>query len=496
MIVTTEIRDVLNDIGEPAKQLVLSYINKEGNISYLTYTIPPSQMYQWKYAKRTDVPDRQYKSWDFKPVVKDPVNGYLTEQRIHEILLDLIAANPEVAAINELNMPNTAFCDIEVLVDDDGFPKADAARNPVNTISWVVNDQVYVLVREKVLTEADIKWIQDSIDEHCKQFKTKYKFTYVYFETEVELLTTFFRDYVFPAVCVTGWNFFGYDYPYLFNRCENLGIDLQYLSPTGTWYKYKPQNADADVKISLPKHKLFYDYMEIYIKWDRSVEVKESNKLDWVSETVLGTKKVVHQLGFKDMWEQEPVQYIFYNAIDSILIREIDNKIKTSSAFLGLANLMHVDALTAFSPVRSLEIVQAEYLYKEGRVMPNVGNKKTSGGDEGYEGAFVYQPTAGIYKNVIALDFASLYPTTIRQFNISPETFIEKNSKHVRKNDEIMCTSGAVYKRDIPGFIPKICTDFYSQRKAYKKEMMIAIDEKYHLKDIYEKRFGQLPDDD
>ena len=29
MIVTTEIRDVLNDIGEPAKQLVLSYINKE-----------------------------------------------------------------------------------------------------------------------------------------------------------------------------------------------------------------------------------------------------------------------------------------------------------------------------------------------------------------------------------------------------------------------------------------------------------------------------------
>ena len=105
-------------------------------------------------------------------------------------------------------MPNTAFCDIEVLVDDDGFPKADAARNPVNTISWVVNDQVYVLVREKVLTEADIKWIQDSIDEHCKQFKTKYKFTYVYFETEVELLTTFFRDYFFPAVCVTGWNFF------------------------------------------------------------------------------------------------------------------------------------------------------------------------------------------------------------------------------------------------------------------------------------------------
>ena len=37
MIVTTEIRDVLNDIGEPAKQLVLSYINKEGN-TMISYT--------------------------------------------------------------------------------------------------------------------------------------------------------------------------------------------------------------------------------------------------------------------------------------------------------------------------------------------------------------------------------------------------------------------------------------------------------------------------
>lgn len=491
MIVTTEVRDVLNEQGEPAKQLVLSYINKEGNISYLTYTIPPYQMYQWKYAKRTDIPDPYFKSWDFKNVVKEPVNGHLTDSRIHEILLDLIKSNPEVNAINELNTPNTAFCDIEVLVDDDGFPRADEAKNPVNTISWVVNDQAYVLVREKVISEQEVKWIQDQINEHCKSFKTKYKFTYVYFETEVELLTTFFRDYFYPAVCVTGWNFFGYDYPYLYNRCQKLGIDIQYISPTGTWYNYKPQSADADTKISLPKHKLLYDYMEIYIKWDRAVDVKESNKLDWVAETVLKTKKVVHQLGFKDEWEQKPAEYIFYNAVDSILVREIDNKIKTSSAFLSLASLMHVDALTAFSPVRSLEVVQAEYLYKEGRVMPNMGNKKAEGTDDGYEGAFVFQPNPGIYKNVIALDFASLYPTTIRQFNISPETFIEKNKNHVRKDDEIMCTSGAVYKRNFEGFIPKICTDFYMQRKAYKKEMMTAIDEKYHLMDVYERRFGK-----
>ena len=494
MIVTTEIRDVLNEQGQPARQLVLSYINKDGGISYLTYIIPPHQMYQWKYSKRGEASDAIFKSWDYKSVVKDPVNGYLTEQRIHEILLDLIAANPQIAEINQLYIPKTSFCDIEVDVDDDGFPEAKDAKNPVNTISWVVDDQVYVLGRTR-LTGEQIEWIQQQIDIHCESFKTKYKFTYLSFDNEVLLLDTFFKQFLHPAPCVTGWNFFGYDYPYLFNRASNLGIDISYLSPTGTWYTYAPQQAEAGTKISLPKHKLLYDYMEIYIKWDRSVEVKESNKLDWVSQEVVEAKKVEHQLGFKELWRQKPAEYIFYNAIDSILVREIDNKIKTSSAFLGLANLMHVDALTAFSPVRSLEIVQSEYLYKEGRVMPNTGKKKNDGNDEGYEGAFVYQPISGIYKNVIALDFASLYPTTIRQFNISPETFIKKDKNHKRQADEIMCTSGAIYKRNLPGFIPKICTDFYMQRKAYKKEMMTAIDEKYHLIQVYERRFGPYKDD-
>ena len=495
MIVTTEIRDVLEQAGTPTKQLVLSYINKEGNISYLTYNIPSSQMYQWKYAKRSDIPDKTYKSWDFKNVVKDPIDNFFVDSRIHEMLVDLSNANPQINAIYEMNTPSTSFCDIEVLVDDEGFPGPVEARNPVNTISWVKDDQVYVLVREKTLSAEEINWIQKQIDDHCSKFKTKYKFTYVHFDSEIEMLHTFFKDYFYPAACVTGWNFFGYDYPYLYNRCEKLGIDLQYISPTGNWYKYKPQNVDSDMKINLPKHKLLYDYMEIYIKWDKSVEVKESNKLDWVAEKVLGTKKVTHQLGFKDMWEQKHVEYIFYNAVDSILVRELDNKLKTSVSFLTLANLMHVDALTAFSPVRSLEAVQAEYLYRDGRVMPNIGNKKTDGNDDGYEGAFVYQPTPGIYKNVIALDFASLYPTTIRQFNISPETFIEKNKNHVRKNDEIMCTAGAVYKRDVPGFIPKICTDFYMQRKSFKNEMLEAIKEKYELIEIYEKRFGEYKEE-
>lgn len=518
MIVNTEVINGTNDMGIPCKLLVVSYIDSNGKIAFLKAPIPDSQLYKWRLCGRGMQPDPVYLSWDNKYVCREPIGKSMPDTRIHEFMVDLYKAYPSIGEIYNLNMPDTSFCDIEVEVNDDGFPKASEANNKITTVSWVHNSDAIVLGRAK-LTEDDIKWIQGQIDEHCKDFKTKYKFTYVYFDNEEELIRTLFMDYIKPAPCVTGWNFFGYDWPYLFNRCYNLNIDISYLSETNNgsfkkvaktdkdgkdyvdynipngWFKYNPQKSTQSVII--PKHKLLYDYMEIYDKWDMTVQVKESNKLDWVSQTVVGAKKVEHQLGFAEMWKKEPVKYVFYNAIDSILVREIDNKIKTSTAFLGLANLMHVDALTAFSPVRSLEVVQTEYLYKENKIFPTKDKEASGSGngvDESYEGAFVYEPIPGVYKNVIALDFASLYPTTMRQFNISPDTYIEKNPARIPSPTEIKCTSGAVYRKDFQGFIPKILTDFYTQRKAYKKEMMVAIDEKYALMEIYEKRFGPVPE--
>ena len=111
--------------------------------------------------------------------------------------------------------------------------------------------------------------------------------------------------------------------------------------------------------------------------------------------------------------------------------------------------------------------------------------------DEGYEGAFVFEPIPGVYKNVIALDFASLYPTTMRQFNISPDTFIKKDkdkSRKTTKPDQIKCCTGATYMRNVEGFMPKILTDFYKKRKGYKKEMKAVDSELKVLKDALERR--------
>jgi hypothetical protein len=91
-------------------------------------------------------------------------------------------------------------------------------------------------------------------------------------------------------------------------------------------------------------------------------------------------------------------------------------------------------------------------------------------------------------------DDASLYPTTMRQFNISPDTLLFKDKNHVPKENEIKCTNGCVYTNEFEGFIPKILSDYFAKRKEYKKLMVAAQKEKYHLIDILKHRENKVND--
>lgn len=467
--------------GQPGKELIISYINKEGEISFMRYEIPQWQMFNWAYSNNQNNSDFKYKSWDNKNIKKVPTK-HLTNHRIYEILNDLGDA---VSCLYEFNLPKTAFADIEVDVDENGFPDAESAANKINTISWCQYPNIYVF-GNKPLTNQEINNIQLYIDRHCEKFKAEYKFTYIYHENEADMLYDFLYNYVRVTPAITGWNFWGYDWLYIVNRCRILNLDISWLSPSGKWKNgHRYQTKIRTGYIDLPYHKLIYDYLMIYLKWDATVEIKESNTLDFVAEAVLGVKKVQHQFGFIEMYKQKYQEYVFYNAIDSILVEQIDKKIKTSSIFLGLANLTKVEAIGAFSPVNMMHVVMGNYAYKNNKVFPNV---KTKNEGEAYEGAFVYEPIPGVYKNVVALDFASLYPTTMRQFNISPENYIKKDKSYTPKQDEIKCVSGAVFKNDKKYMLPEILDEFYGKRKEYKKEMNIASQELAKLEKILEAR--------
>jgi DNA polymerase elongation subunit (family B) len=102
----------------------------------------------------------------------------------------------------------------------------------------------------------------------------------------------------------------------------------------------------------------------------------------------------------------------------------------------------------------------------------------------GYKGAFVFDPIKGYHiEPIIVLDYSSLYPSCIIEYNMSLETVVE-NSKYLNlshieyktitfldsNNKEIECTF-AKDKSGIVGITPQILLELLDERNKTKKDM-------------------------
>lgn len=510
MIVNKEQIDVNDSDGNSVKVLIISYVNKEGKISYLKWPIPQSEMYEWAYTNRAnadkpfiayDLNTRQpiidevtkqpkvvqWKSYDNKWVKRVPTTKNLSEGRLNEIINSWGSITDPLF---EANTPDTWFCDIEVDVSPEGFPDPENASMPINTIAITKFPKTIVFGR-KPLSDNEIRQIQDKLRKYSELTKD-YEFEYRYFESEREMILAFI-DFIKDIPAITGWNFLGYDWKYIKKRCENLGIgELIKVCPTQSYTKFHLNRKNV-IDVMVPVHKIIYDYMIVYRQWDRTVEIKESDKLDWVANKVLGIKKVEHEWGFEEFYRDHYMEYVFYNAVDTILVEKIDETLKTAKIWYMLASELRISLNDAYSTILPTEVVMSNFVYPQYKVVP----KKINNNDEvdsDYEGAFVWPTQAGIYKYIGGLDFASLYPSIMRQFQISPESFLFKDPTYKPKSNEIKTVTGAVYKKDPNAVLPAILTHYFAKRKGAKADRKSCDTDREFLLKKYEERFGKYED--
>ena len=153
---------------------------------------------------------------------------------------------------------------------------------------------------------------------------------------------------------------------------------------------------------------------------------------------------------------------------------------------LTLATITQMPLYKAASPVAVTEALMARKLAETNHKIGVDYNREEGKKDGKYAGAFVKQPIVGYYSGVSAFDFASLYPSVMRQFNISPDAYIDKIPKDQieerRKNtDEIVCENGVVYSNE-DSILKKILSDLYAQRKDYKKTSYEYYEKAHELK--------------
>jgi len=104
---------------------------------------------------------------------------------------------------------------------------------------------------------------------------------------------------------------------------------------------------------------------------------------------------------------------------------------------------------------------------------------ETGKGKASFKGATVLNAMAGFYKDpVVVLDFASLYPSVMRSFNLSQDQMVQSYKQAAKmglKKEEINeSPNGFLFCNKSPGILPTILERLLVQRKAAKKRMKDA----------------------
>lgn len=480
-------------------KLLVSEVDEKGDIK-MNY-------YPWRNPKKYEICDTsdpekhpKYHTWDKKPVKivnTNSPNKFSTYEYIDRL------PREEKDRLFKYNTPKIFFIDIETQILDTGFVEPIDAKSMVQTVAIVKDRQVMVL-GIKPLTTHNISDIRKQIETHFEKFNLKVDFKYISFHDrdypELDMLMFLFEKLIPKMTVITGWNFIDYDWTFLINRCRRLSIDPSLSSYTGRLQKI------FGTHYEVPAHRMIVDYMEIYKKWDTSIKVKENNSLDWVSSKILelDTAKVHYNGSLQDMYNNDFVKYVFYNAVDTILVQLIHEKQRYIDIAYSIANLAKIRLCDFAYKNLNTTLVQTEgFLRERFRNEWDIVFCQDEEIDdaEKISGGWVKPPNKGMNEWVACFDFASLYPTTQRQFNIAPEVFkgfVMKNNPgyadfdgRINKinSDDIICNNGAVFERKKAATI-QFLEEVYGERKRYKNMMneqkKIADDLKHEIHKIEE----------
>lgn len=471
---------MLLDILQDRNNLQVSYWGADGKTHIEVINIPDEEQYIWLTSPKNkrDIKVKNKQNWDGKTVYKHKVNPSkerLNRYRQYEILDSLPQETKD--KIFAYNIPEMFFIDIENMMQS-GKPNPEKPDKPITVIGVCCpNDTIMVLSGGFNLTQKQQESVQKRIDDHFKQVNRKFKFVFRYFKTEYDMLYLFFHSLIPKMALMTGWNFEDYDWRYMYNRAKILGIDPAMASPSHILIG----------QVDRPAHVGLIDYLKAYKKW--TWNSNENYKLDTIGEKLCGIKKVPHSESLDDMLVNDFEKYVYYNAIDCGLVKLIHETCNAVTCGLTTSYLGKIKAMDCFSTTYIPENLLRESFYRENKVLgvDPFAKKKTG---EKYEGAFVKQPIPGLHKYCTCNDYASLYPSLMRQFNIGPETLVtilpekdEKLKQEWRDKGYIVCASGAVYQKE-DGHLKKIITDLYFKRKKYKKTSFKFTQIYYDLKEL------------
>ena len=377
-----------------------------------------------------------------------------------------------------------------------GFPSLDTCA-----------EEVLLITLQDARTKDIITFGTNPFDPtKIQHVKNAGRVQYVTCDDEITLLRQFlkFWEREQPEI-VTGWNIELFDIPYLFRRITAvLGeSEAKRLSP---WNIVQ----EKQVEVKGRQHTIYdlygvsvLDYLALYRKFTQGEQ--ESYKLDHIAAVELGRNKLESNYEtFREFYTSDWHNFVEYNIIDVELVDALEDKMRLIELAVTMAYNAKCNFADVFSAVRTWDCILYNHLWERHIVIP----QKEEHQGKRIVGGYVKEPIPGKYGWVCSFDAASLYPSIIMQYNMSPETLVPEHryevmpqdflegtfhgEEEIRTKNYAVAANGFCYRRDRKGVFPEIVEKLFAIRAEYKKKMIQAEREANQLPEGGEARAKKL----
>jgi DNA polymerase elongation subunit (family B) len=226
-----------------------------------------------------------------------------------------------------------------------------------------------------------------------------------------------------PTILVT-WNGEYFDIPYLYYRICNV-FDREKaaeLSPIGQINVQTWNPNINNVKIAGINH---LDYMLLFKKYITKQE--PSYKLGNIGDKYVNLGKIEYEGNLDTLFRNDVNKFIDYNIRDVEILVALEDKLKFIQLTILISHICNTPYEQIYYSTTLGEGAILKYLKRLNIVSPNkptTHNPSIKGQEETYAGGYLLEPNPGLYKDVIDLDFTSLYPSIIKSLNLGIETLV------------------------------------------------------------------------
>ena len=342
---------------------------------------------------------------------------------------------------------------------------------PINAITLILQDQQLVytfLLRNStnpLIDEFEEKvksgeifpeleaFVVDAVGgpKMAEKYNIHFKYNFLFYDAknEIELISDLFKAINnYKPDFALAWNM-GFDVPYIIQRIKNLGYDPvdimchpDFKNKIASYFvdeRMKNEFAERGDYASISCYTTYLDQMIHFASRRKGQSKPLAYTLDFIGEMVAKVRKLdyksittnISELPYKDY-----KTFVFYNIMDTIVQYCIEFVTGDIDYVFG----KYVMNATRYCKIHRNTVYLKNRgsvdFWKEGFVLGNNANKFNSRPEEKFPGAFVadslkindysrfriYGKPVNIFDYCDDFDYASLYPSIIRQFNIFAHT--------------------------------------------------------------------------